>query len=88
LNDFGLLQRHRKQDDRFGRWLLAGAVLAGFGLGAATEVRRPVVAALLGFLAGGTILNVLKEELPEERASRFRAFVLGGPAYTAVLLFV
>ncbi len=38
------------------------------------------------FLAGGVILNVLKEELPKERASRFRAFAAGVVAYTLVLL--
>lgn len=43
--------------------------------------RQPVA-----FLSGGVILNVLKEELPEERASRFWAFALGGVAYAVILL--
>lgn len=38
------------------------------------------------FLAGGMILNVLKEELPEERESRFTAFLSGAAGYAALLL--
>ena len=45
-----------------------------------------LLSALFAFLAGGIILNVLKEELPEDRQSRFSAFALGAIAYAAVLL--
>ena len=41
---------------------------------------------LFGFLAGGVVMNVLKEGLPDERESSFRAFALGAAAYAAVLL--
>jgi hypothetical protein len=44
------------------------------------------IALLFAFLAGGVILNVLKEELPEERQSRFWAFALGAGIYTVLLL--
>lgn len=44
------------------------------------------LAALFAFLAGGVILNVLKEELPEERESRFSAFAGGALLYAALLL--
>lgn len=40
----------------------------------------------MAFLAGEVILNVLKEELPNERKSRFGAFALGTAAYAALLL--
>jgi hypothetical protein len=43
-------------------------------------------ATMFAFLAGGIILNVLKEELPEERESRFSAFTAGTAAYAALLL--
>ena len=39
-----------------------------------------------GFPGGGVIMNVLKEELPEERESRFWAFALGVALYTVILL--
>ena len=69
-----------------GRWLLAAAVLAGFALGAITTVSDAAIAALTAFLGGGVILNVLKDEVPSERQSRFWAFALGGGGYSALLL--
>jgi hypothetical protein len=43
---------------------------------------------LFAFVAGGVILNVLKEELPEERQSKFWAFALGAAIYAALLVSV
>jgi hypothetical protein len=40
----------------------------------------------MAFLAGGVVLNVLKEKLPEQRESRFWAFALGPAFYTVLLL--
>ncbi len=45
-----------------------------------------MIAVLIAFLAGGIIRNVLKEEVPEERESRFSAFAVGATAYAAILL--
>lgn len=84
--DFGLLEDHRQRWRRGGRWLLAAAVAAGWLLGAVTAVPEAGVALLFAFLAGGVVLNVLKEELPEERQSRFGAFAAGAAGYAALLL--
>lgn len=86
VNDYGLRQHHKERYHRIGRWVLAAAVLGGWALGAVTEVGEPLLAVLLAFLGGGVILNVLKEELPEERRSRFWPFVLGTTGYTLLLL--
>lgn len=88
VNDAGLREHHGRMYHAYGRWLLAAAVLGGLVVGLATEVSEPVVSVLFAFLAGGVILNVIKEELPNERRSRFRAFALGAGGYTAVLLAV
>ncbi|WP_159438441.1 hypothetical protein [Edaphobacillus lindanitolerans] len=40
------------------------------------------------FLAGGVIMNVMKEELPKERQSSFLAFLIGVVGYTGILLAV
>jgi len=42
--------------------------------------------ALVAFLAGSVVLNVLKEELPEYRESQVWAFAMGCAGYTALLL--
>jgi hypothetical protein len=86
VNDRGLRAHHPQRYDHIGRWLLAGAVFAGWWLGARVEVSAPVVSLLVALLAGGVMLNVLKEELPEERESRFAAFLAGAAAYGALLL--
>lgn len=55
-------------------------------MGLVFEISEAALAVLFAFLAGGVVMNVLKEELPEERESRFWAFVLGAGLYAGVLL--
>jgi hypothetical protein len=86
VNDYGLRKHHKGSYDRVGRWVLAAGVFVGWAVGLFFEVSGAAVAVLFGFLAGGVIMNVLKEELPEERESRFWAFAVGAALYTVVLL--
>lgn len=86
VNDFGLRQHHKHRYEARGRWILAASVVAGCILGAAGEIRGVALAAFFAFLAGGVVLNVLKEELPEERESTFWAFALGALIYAGILL--
>lgn len=86
VNDQGLREHHKRDYDLLGRWILAAAVFVGFLIGLVIEVNELVLAALFAFVAGGIVLNVLKEELPEERDSRFWAFVLGATVYAALQL--
>lgn len=88
VTDYGLRVNHRDRYDHLGRWILAAAVLLGFMIGLATDISEVALAVLIAFLAGGVVLNVLKEELPEERESRFSAFVIGVAAYTALLIAI
>lgn len=86
VTDYGLNEDHKSPYRRIGRWVLALAVAAGWLLGAVTEVPEWAVAALTAFLGGGVVLNVLKEEVPSERQSRFWAFAAGAAGYAALLL--
>jgi len=88
VNDYGLRQDHKYRYRRYGRWLLSATVMAGWIIGATIRVHPAAVALLFSFLAGGVMLNVLKEELPEERKSNFWAFAIGAIAYTALLLTI
>jgi hypothetical protein len=83
VNDHGLSADHGATYGRYERWILAAAVFLGWALGAATDVPRLLVSTLFAFLADGVVLNVLKEEPPEERQSRFSPFAAG---YAALLL--
>ncbi|WP_233204270.1 hypothetical protein [Halegenticoccus soli] len=88
VNDYGLREHHGDVYHRRGRWVLAAAVVGGTAVGLLVEVSELAVAALFSFLAGSVILNVIKEELPEERQSRFWAFALGAGLYAAVLVLL
>lgn len=86
VNDFSLRQDHKDTYRRVGRWLLSVAVVVGWAIGLATMIHEAAVAMLFAFLAGGVVLNVLKEELPEERKSRFMPFAFGVIVYAILLL--
>ena len=85
-NDYGLREDHKEAYERNGRWMLAAAVGVGWVSGLIVELPESVIESLFAFLAGGILLNVLKEELPEDRQARFGAFVLGCLFYTVLLL--
>jgi hypothetical protein len=88
VNDFGLRENHKHVYHKLGRWILAAAIIVGWAIGVGSELSPAAIALLFAFLAGGVILNVLKEELPEERQSRFWAFALGSGLYAVFLLTV
>ncbi|MCC5654244.1 hypothetical protein LC609_31605 [Nostoc sp. XA013] len=86
VNDNGLRENHKQAYDQIGRWLLVAAIIVGWAIGIGTVIHQAAVAVLFAFLAGGIVLNVLKEELPEQRESRFWAFALGALGYAILLL--
>lgn len=86
VNDYGLRHHHRGAYDRIGRWVLAAAVVGGWALGTVMRIDTLTIAVLIAFLGGGILLNVIKEELPEERESRFWAFAAGVVGYSVLLL--
>ncbi len=88
VNDFGLSQDYPSAYRHSGRWIVAAAIIAGSVVGWGSEISEIGISLLFSFLAGSIILNVLKEELPEERQSKFSAFALGAFAYTVLLLFL
>lgn len=88
INDFALSEHHRDAYRRFARWILAGAVVAGWFAATATEVSERILAVIVAFLAGGVILNVLKEELPAERLAQFWPFAGGALTYSVLLQLV
>ncbi|KST69980.1 hypothetical protein [Mastigocoleus testarum] len=84
VNDHGLRQNHRSIYDHVGKWILAFSIIFGWVIGTGLEISESAIAILFSFLAGGIILNVLKEELPEERESRFWAFASGAFIYAVL----
>lgn len=86
VNDYSLREHHGRTYRRYARWILAAAVFAGLAVGYVSPVSDLHLAVLFAFLAGSIVLNVIKEELPNERESRFWAFAAGVVGYSALLL--
>ncbi|TAA72645.1 hypothetical protein D2909_05620 [Planococcus salinarum] len=86
--DKSLRSTHKKDYDKYGRWLLTTAIIIGWLVGILTEVGELVVSLLVALLAGGVILNVMKEELPEERESSFLSFAIGMMTYSILWLLI
>ena len=84
--DFGLRSDHEERYDSLARWAISASVLMGWALGLIAGVPEVAIGFLFAFLAGGVVLNVLKEELPEERQSRYWPFLMGAAAYSLLLL--
>lgn len=85
IMDEGLRRHHHHRYDKWGRWILA---LALFG-GALTETlftfSGEFVSATWAVIAGGIMLNTLKEELPESKQSCLISFI-AGTTFIVVLL--
>jgi hypothetical protein len=84
VNDQALRLHHKHRYERWGRWLLSAAVIAGWFVALRTELPALVMHLMIAVLAGGVILNVMKEELPPERESRFLAFLAGVLGYAGL----
>ncbi|SEO70882.1 hypothetical protein SAMN04487948_104291 [Halogranum amylolyticum] len=84
--DAGFRRHHADAYHRRGRWILALAVLCGWGVAQLFALAEPSLAVLEAFLAGGIVLNVTKEEIPAERQSAFPSFVVGAVCYATLLL--
>ena len=86
VNDISLQEHHKQAYDRIGRWILAATILLGWILGHQFQNNEAAVAAIWALIAGGIILNVLKEELPAEQDSHFGLFAIGAAGYAVLLL--
>lgn len=86
--DYGLWFDYRQRYPRYGRWLLITGLWLGWLLGSKMEDIQHYVPYLFAFLIGGIILNVMKEELPQERQSNFWAFLTGVAGYGITLWFL
>ncbi len=86
--DHGLRHHNVAVYDRVIGPVLAASTFVGWGYGMVTQISDRTVALWFAFLAGGIIINVIKEELPSEQHGRFWPFLAGVIAYTALVLVV
>ena len=88
INDWSLRKDHQHIYDQYGRVLLTVAILLGWLIGALTELNELLLSILQAFIAGGVILNVMKEELPQEQESSIGSFLFGSFGYSLLLIFL
>jgi hypothetical protein len=86
--DHALQREHGAAYLRVGRFVLAAAALAGWGVAIVTELPRTWIITGLGLISGGVVMNSMVMELPHEKDGRFWPFVAGAVAYTLLLLLV
>ena len=86
INDQAFREEHGQLYHRRGRWLLSAMPLIGWLAGVMFTIDELWLSGIFALLAGSVVLNVLKEELPEDRESRFSAFAAGAAGYSALLL--
>jgi hypothetical protein len=84
--DHALRDEYGAPYQRFGRFVLAGAALLGWGMGLVVTLPEFAIALLLAFVSGAIIMNSAIMELPSEKDGRFLPFVTGGVVYGAILL--
>jgi len=84
--DFASRADHPEIYDHAGRWALVGATLAGWITGLLVELPEIAIGCLFAFVGGAMVLVILKEELPEERESKFWSFLLGATLYAGLVL--
>lgn len=88
VNDYGLREHYKYRYHSIGRWILSASVLAGWAFAQLAQLHEALLSVLFAFLAGGVVLNVIKEELPQTRKSSFWAFFLGVCCYTVILILL
>lgn len=85
IMDEGLRRHHHHRYDKWGRWILAFALLAGAVTETLFTFSAEFVSATWAVIAGGIMLNTLKEELPESKQSCLISFI-AGTTFIVVLL--
>ena len=68
---------HEDLYTKAGRWILAGSVFTGWLIFQLTPTSDLVIAFFSAFLTGGIILNIMNDELPDEKHSSYPSFLIG-----------
>lgn len=88
VTDHSIEDHFGKSYRKRGRWILVTALFLGWILSLITEFSKVYVAIIFAFIAGGVIMNVLKEELPKERESNLPSFCAGVFVYSILLILI
>lgn len=79
---------HEDLYTKAGRWILAVSVFLGWLMYQLTPTSDLVIAFFSAFLTGGVVLNILNDELPDEKNNSFPSFIAGIIFITVLLQFI
>ena len=88
VSDHGLHKKWPDAYNRWIRWVLAIAVLAGWVVGVWIEVSPNVISLWYAFLAGMMLITTIGEKMSMEKSGSFWPFLAGVVAFTALLLIL
>jgi len=86
VSDHGLQKKWPDAYNRWIRWVLAIAVLAGWVVGVWVEVSPNVISLWYAFLAGMMLITTIGEKMSMEKSGSFWPFLAGVVAFTTFLL--
>lgn len=86
VNDFGMQLKHTDTYKNKGRWLLAGGIFLGWLVAKFVTISEEYLVLMSAFLAGAITINMIKEELPSKRKSKFWPFLLAAILYSILLI--
>ncbi len=87
ITDEGMRSDYGLRFERFGRWLMAGSILTGALAAWLAPLSIGYLTTIVGLVAGGVVINSIKEEFPREGEGRFTYFALGALGYGALILW-
>lgn len=88
VSDHGLYKKWPAAYERWIRWVLAIALVAGWAVGVSIEVSSNVVALWYAFLAGVMLIVTIGEKLSIEETGSFWPFLAGVVVFTTLLLIL
>lgn len=86
VNDHNIAEDHPELFKNQARWMLVGILILGYCVGFITQVPDSISAIAISFVAGGVLLNSIRNELPKREQIAYAFFVLGSLSYAALIL--
>ncbi|HRE42139.1 MAG TPA: hypothetical protein PLG90_12495 [Ignavibacteria bacterium] len=86
--DYNSFEYHRYLYNKYTRWVFSAAIISGWFVGVLFNVHHAVMLIMFAFLSGGIILNIIREEIPEQRQSNYIGFLTGAIVYSIILIFI
>jgi len=88
VSDYGFYKQDPARYDRRTRWLLAGSLVIGLGLGLSFEMSGQAVGFWFALLAGIMIMSTITEKLTAEDQRSSLAFIAGAVVFALLIAYL